>query len=118
MTIDQQRERATAPALDERIAAAQSHLDERGLLVALRELVRIPSVYDPHVANGNEREAAEYIAALLDVWGIPFRTREVAPHRPNIVVDLVGSRPGPLLVMEGHTDVVTAGDRTAWSVDP
>jgi hypothetical protein len=29
-----------------------------------------------------------------------------------------GGRPGPTLMFEGHTDVVTEGDREAWSVDP
>ena len=107
-----------ATSLVQRIAAAQSRLDERGLLDALQMLVQIPSVYDPSVPDGNERAAAGFVAALLARWGIDFRTREVAPNRPNIVADIIGVRPGPLLVFEGHTDVVTAGDRAAWTVDP
>lgn len=107
-----------ATTLDERIAAAQARLDLPGLLDALQALVRIPSVYDPSLPDGNERAAASYVTGLLDDWGITYRTREVAPNRPNIVADLVGTRLGPLLVFEGHTDVVTAGDRAAWSVDP
>lgn len=104
--------------LEERIATAQSRLDRRGLLDALRSLVQIPSVYDPDVLDGNERAAAACVAGLLDDWGIRYRTREVAPNRPNIVADITGVRPGPLLVFEGHTDVVTAGDRAAWTIDP
>jgi succinyl-diaminopimelate desuccinylase len=105
-------------SLDDRIAAACALLDERGLIEALRTLVRIPSVHDPDVPDGNERQAADYVATLLDAWGMPYTRREVAPNRPNIVVDLPGSRPGPVLIFEGHTDVVTAGDRAVWTVDP
>jgi succinyl-diaminopimelate desuccinylase len=105
-------------SLEARIAAAQSRLDERGLLDVLQALVRIPSVYDPAVPDGNERAAADFVSGLLDNWNIDYRTREVAPNRPNIIADIPGSRPGPLLVFEGHTDVVTAGDRAAWTVDP
>jgi succinyl-diaminopimelate desuccinylase len=105
-------------SLEARIATAQSRLDRSGLLDALQALVRIPSVYDPDVPDGNERAAAAYVAGLLDDWGIAYRSREVAPNRPNIVADIPGNRPGPLLVFEGHTDVVTAGDRAAWTIDP
>lgn len=104
--------------LEQRIVAAQSRLDERGLIETLRTLVRIPSVYDPDEPDGNEREAAAFVATLLKGWGIDCRSREVAPNRPNVVADVAGARPGPLLIFEGHTDVVTAGDRSAWSVDP
>ncbi len=105
-------------SLEQRIATAQSRLDERGLLDALQALVRIPSVYDPSVPDGNERDAAHYVTRLLNEWCIPYRSREVAPERPNIVAEIMGTRPGPLLIFEGHTDVVTAGDRAAWTVDP
>ncbi len=105
-------------SLEARISTAQSRLDRRGLLDALRTLVQIPSVFDPDVPDGNEQAAAACVAGLLDDWGIAYRTREVAPNRPNIVADSPGIRPGPLLVFEGHTDVVTAGDRAAWSIDP
>lgn len=104
--------------LDQQIAAAQALLDSAGLVDALQALVRIPSVYNPALPNGNEIEAANLIASMLDTWNIPYRTREAAPSRPNIVADIHGTRSGPLLVFEGHTDVVTAGDRAAWSIDP
>lgn len=107
-----------ATTLEHRIAAAQARLDERGLRDALRALVQIPSVFDPALLDGNERAAAGFVAGLLDAWAIDYRTRDVAPNRPNIVADIAGMRPGPLLVFEGHTDVVTAGDRDAWTLDP
>ena len=52
-------------SLDARIVAAQTRLDERGLLDALQALVRIPSVYDPAVADGNETVPTVHVA---DQW--------------------------------------------------
>jgi len=100
------------------IAAAQELLDQAGLIETLSALIRIPSVYDPARDDGNETMAVEYIVSLLDAWGMTFTRVEVAPKRPNLVVDLPGDRPGPILIFEGHTDVVTAGSHDGWSMDP
>lgn len=113
--IGLQRQQA---GLDERISAAQCLLDEFGLIDTLQALVRVPSVYNPVVPGGNEQAAANLVASLLDTWGLPYTRRDVSPNRPNIVVDLPGTRPRPILVFEGHTDVVTAGDRAVWSMEP
>jgi len=43
---------------------------------------------------------------------------EVAPGRDNIVVVLDSGRPGPCLLLEGHTDVVSEGNRAEWTHDP
>jgi succinyl-diaminopimelate desuccinylase len=104
--------------LRERVAAAQALIDRQELIAVASDLVRIPSVHDPARSDGNERAAASYVAALLRRWGIAYREREVAPGRPNIVADIAGARQGSILVFEGHTDVVTAGDASAWSFDP
>ena len=104
--------------LAEQISAAQVMLDADALVDALVALVRIPSVYDPADPNGNERAAVDHIATLLDVWNMPYQRWEVAPGRPNLVAELSGTADSPILVMEGHTDVVTPGDRSVWSVDP
>lgn len=104
--------------LAERIAVAQRSLDDAAMLEALVDLVRIPSVYDPDVPDGNEHTAVAYIVTLLERWGLTFHRHDAAPLRPNLVVDINGSRTGPTLILEGHTDVVTAGDRSVWTVDP
>jgi succinyl-diaminopimelate desuccinylase len=106
------------PALAQRIQHAQEQLDPQALLDTLVELVRVPSVFDPAQPDGNERAATDLIASLLDQWGLQYQRWEVAPERPNLVVDLPGTRPGPTLIFEGHTDVVTAGDLSDWSVPP
>lgn len=43
---------------------------------------------------------------------------EVAPGRPNVVATVDGGPPGPTLLFEGHTDVVTAGEDDEWTVEP
>ncbi|MEI6875644.1 MAG: M20 family metallopeptidase, partial [Spirochaetota bacterium] len=42
----------------------------------------------------------------------------VAPGRENIIVTIDSGRPGPCLMLEGHTDVVSEGNRASWSHDP
>jgi succinyl-diaminopimelate desuccinylase len=98
---------------------ALAHLDAAGLEAFLQALVRTPSVYLPGVPGANEEAAAALVADLLRSWGLSPRHELAAPGRPSLVADLPGAYgPGPLLLLEGHTDVVTPGDRAAWRDDP
>jgi succinyl-diaminopimelate desuccinylase len=98
---------------------ALAHLDTAALEHFLVALVQTPSVYLPGVPGANEEEAARRVFELLRGWGWSPRWEEVAPGRPNVIAELRGSLgPGPLLLMEGHTDVVTPGDLAAWRDDP
>lgn len=98
---------------------ALAHLDNAGMIAFLTNLVQTPSVYLPGVNGANETAAATLIYDLLDEWGLQPQRWEVAPGRPNIVAELRGNAgAGPLLLFEGHTDVVTPGDRSAWTYDP
>jgi len=96
-----------------------THLDKNAMIDFLREFVRIPSVFLPTVPGANEAAAAQFVNDLLDEWNLNPVKWEVAPGRPNIVAELHGSLgPGAILLMEGHTDVVTPGDYAAWQYDP
>lgn len=98
---------------------ARALLDVAGMEAFLRDLVRTPSVFLPDVPGADEEAAARLVFNLLRSWGLEPAWEEVAPGRPNVVAELRGALgPGPLLLMEGHTDVVTPGDPTAWSADP
>ncbi len=93
-----------------------SGVDDAGLIAFTQELVRIPSVHDP--ARGlSEAPAAELVAAQMRAFGWDPQLDVVEPGRPNVVAVVEGGGgPGPTLMFEGHTDVVTEGD--GWTVDP
>lgn len=98
---------------------ALAHLDADGMLAFLAELVRTPSVFLPGMPGANEERAARLVHGLLSEWGLRPLWDEVAPGRPNVIADLPGRLGGgPTLIFEGHTDVVTPGDRAAWHYDP
>lgn len=105
--------------MDSLTTRALAQLDQQAMEAFLQALVRTPSVYLPTTPGANEEAAARLVYELLREWGWRPAWEEVAPGRPNVVAELRGSRgPGPLLLMEGHTDVVTPGDPAAWRDDP
>jgi acetylornithine deacetylase/succinyl-diaminopimelate desuccinylase-like protein len=66
---------------------------------------------------GTEREAAEYLKAVLEKEGIAVEMFALEAHRPNLVARLKGNgSKRPLLIM-GHTDVVNV-DPTKWTHPP
>jgi succinyl-diaminopimelate desuccinylase len=92
-------------------------IDPAELLELTRELVRIPSVHDPATGR-SEEPAARLVAGLCADCGWEPIIDVVAPGRPNVVTIVDGGQAGPTLCFEGHTDVVTEGDRDLWTVDP
>lgn len=94
------------------------HVDAEGVVAFTQELVRIRSVHEP-AEGGGEADAAASVEALMRAWGWDPQVTEVAPGRPNVVAVLDGGGgPGPTLMLEGHTDVVTEGDAAQWTFDP
>ncbi|WP_157252134.1 M20 family metallopeptidase [Nonomuraea typhae] len=92
-------------------------IDAAGVVEFTQALVRVPSTNDP--ARGrNEEPAAMLVAAKMRSWGWEPRVSEAAPGRPSVVAVVEGGLPGPTLMFEGHTDVVTEGDLGEWTVDP
>jgi succinyl-diaminopimelate desuccinylase len=82
-----------------------------------QNLVRIDSVASP--GRPHEALVARFLETRLRSDGFEVHWTDVEPERPNIVADWIGSgMPGKLLLLEGHTDVVTEGDRSAWAHDP
>src|SRR5919206_843706 len=92
-------------------------IDHDGVIELPRALVRVPSVNDPD-SGRSEFPAAMLVAEQMRDFGWHPVVEEVAPGRPNVISVLDGGRPGPTLLFEGHTDVVTEGDSAAWSYDP
>lgn len=96
---------------------AQRQELENDVVTLCQELIRIPSVNFGE-GKGDEKAAAEYVAAKLAEVGIASKFYESAPNRVSVVARIEGtdqSRPG--LVINGHLDVVPA-NAADWSVDP
>ncbi|REF37853.1 M20 family metallopeptidase [Thermasporomyces composti] len=93
-------------------------IDEEKLIELTRALVRVRSVHEP--AHGHtEAKAAALVADTMRDFGWEPVITEVAPGRPNVVAVVEGGGgDGPTLAFVGHTDVVTEGDPTRWTVDP
>lgn len=95
-----------------------SRIDREELVALTRELVRIDSVIRPETGN-TERGVVEYLHAwIARELGVEPVVEEVQPGRENLMVSLDSGRPGRHLLLEGHTDVVSEGERSRWSVDP
>lgn len=92
-------------------------IDAEGVVAFTAELVRIESVNDPATGR-SEAPAAAAVAERMRAFGWTPVIEEVTPGRPNVICTVEGGRPGPTLLFEGHTDVVTEGDRSAWTHDP
>ncbi len=93
-------------------------VDRKDLVRLTRDLVRIDSVIRPETGN-TEAQAVRFLAAWVErELGVKASIEEVEPGRENLVATLDSGRPGPCLMLEGHTDVVTEGERSRWTVDP
>lgn len=78
-------------------------------------LVATPSPNLP----GDERAVVEVILAemkRLGLSGAEIAAKE--PHRPNVIYKLRGGRPGPILMLCGHSDTKPVGDASQWRTDP
>ena len=92
-------------------------IDDDALLDFTRRLLRARSVHQPE-SGATERGAAAVVAGQMRAFGWDPLIEEAAPGRPNVIATIDGGRPGPALLFEGHTDVVTEGRPGAWSHDP
>ena len=95
-----------------------ARVDRDELVRLTRDLVRIDSVIRPET-GATEREVVSHIAEWIrrELAMEPL-IDEVEPGRQNIVVTLDSGVPGPCLMLEGHTDVVSEGSRERWTHDP
>lgn len=92
--------------------------DKDSVLELTKKLVQIPSVYRQNEPDANEEKVARFAADFLEKMGLEVHFEEVTPGRPNVIGILDSGQPGKTLLFEGHTDVVTEGDRSLWHHDP
>jgi acetylornithine deacetylase len=103
-------------------------VDEAALLRLLADLVAIPSVANAETP-AQERMATELesIGLETDVWPIDFASLKKHPAYAADVerhegLGVVGTTPGgsrgPTLILNGHIDVVPAGEGNRWTRSP
>ena len=92
-------------------------VDTDELISLTKDLVKINSVWDP-AAGTSEQIAADHVARWADRQGFEVQPEEVAFGRPNVIVTWHAGPGKRTLMFEGHTDVVTPGDMSAWRYDP
>jgi succinyl-diaminopimelate desuccinylase len=92
-------------------------VDSDELISLTKNLVKINSVWDP-AAGTSEQVAADHVARWANRQGFEVQREEVASGRPNVIVTWHVGPGKRTLMFEGHTDVVTPGDISAWRYDP
>jgi acetylornithine deacetylase/succinyl-diaminopimelate desuccinylase family protein len=106
-------------ALVERVSRAVD--ESAGELIALvQDLVRIPSE-NPKLSgieDGGEAKVQDRVVAALTPLGFEIDRWDALPGRPNVVAVRKGTGGGRSLAVNGHIDVVPAGDPAAWTHSP
>ena len=69
-------------------------------------------------ATAAEAACQDAMAAQLAALGMQIERFEALPGREDVVGRLAGSGGGRSLILNGHVDVVPAGDASAWPHDP
>jgi len=110
------------------VGKALEALDVNGCVRLAQDLVRVPSV------TGDERAAQDLVALVLEEAGLEvdrfdadvsrlkahprFPGMEVERAVAVLVAGTLGQRGDRSLILNGHVDVVPAGDRQAWHASP
>jgi acetylornithine deacetylase len=115
-------------SVEERALAA---VDPAAIVGELTELLAIPSVGGTDAEADIQQVLAQRLDRLgmdVDLWGMDLPALAATPGFPGVEVErgeawgVVGTRPGesdvPALVLQGHVDVVPAGDLAQWRSDP
>ena len=92
-------------------------VDHDALIQLTSELVKINSVWDPAAGTG-EQAVADFVAAWAVERHFDVTMDPVAPGRSNVIIPWQAGAGQRTLMFEGHTDVVTPGDVSAWTHDP
>ena len=89
-----------------------SFIDEKReeILTVLKDLIKARTENPP----GDTSEGIKVIGKVLEKYGIDYRIVEPSSGKMNLIAELGDGE--PVLILNGHVDVVPAGD--GWSVDP
>ncbi len=93
-------------------------IDKQELVELTRSLVQIDSVIRPETGNTEHTVVAFIADWIRRELGMEPEIDEVLPGRENIILTIDSGKEGPVLMLEGHTDVVSEGIRARWKHDP
>lgn len=85
----------------------------RDLVQLVSDLIRIPS----ENPIGSQREVIDFVENYLKEAGIEYEEVSCNPKHPNVLAKM-GTDDGFSVILNGHVDVVPAGDRSQWEWDP
>lgn len=84
---------------DDRLSQIFAEIDPDETIALARDLVQIPSV------TGHEGlEISRFMADWLERNGISAGLQQVGDERANVYAQIIGSQPGPRLLLNGHLD--------------
>lgn len=86
---------------------------EQELLHLVSELIQIPS----ENPTGTQREVVDYVKNYLINAGIEPKEISKNPEFPCVLAQ-IGQEEGFSVILNGHVDVVPAGDRSQWDFEP
>lgn len=89
-------------------------IDDAELIAMARRLISIPTENPP----GEYEVIAGVLSELMQDSGLEVQALKGRPDKPNVVGLWRGTVGGSTLMLSGHTDVVSAGDRLLWSYPP
>ena len=88
---------------------SETRINYEALLQLLRELIQINSV-NPSLSDrgAGEEDIARHIGRYLDKLGLEVHFQELQKNRVNVIAILKGTGGGQSLMLNGHTDTVSA----------
>jgi len=89
--------------------------DVKELFDKYPQIAQIPSLWNPEYDMPLKTNDVFTYAQLMES---KFDKNKSYKDRPNVVAKLPGSGGGKSLILNGHIDVVTIGDRAKWTHDP
>ena len=96
---------------NEVLELAKSKLDD--LVQLTSDLIKIPS----ENPIGTQRDVVDFVKKYLSEAGIACEEVGCNPEHPCVVAK-IGKEEGFSVILNGHVDVVPAGDRNQWDFDP
>ncbi|MCD7833883.1 MAG: ArgE/DapE family deacylase [Lachnospiraceae bacterium] len=83
------------------------------LIQLVSDIIQIPS----ENPTGSQRQVVDFVKRYLEDSGIPCEEVGVNPDFPCVLAKM-GSEDGFSVILNGHIDVVPAGDLEQWDYDP